>query len=169
MERPRSQSMAIKKSFLSRLKAPRSMPLFLWYARGECSLQQMIFQSSKFLRPLLNWFDHNRRDLPWRLPRDARSNARLDPYHVFVSEAMLQQTQVSTVVPYFLRFIEKFPTAHALAQADQQQVLRLWQGLGYYSRARHLHAAAKTMVRQFHGKVPDTVESLLTLPGVGRY
>src|SRR5215475_6412159 len=82
---------------------------------------------------LLGWYDRSRRDLPWRRPN-------VDPYHILVSETMLQQTQVATVVPYFHRFIQMFPTVHSLAAADEQQVLRLWQGLGYYSRARNLLA-----------------------------
>src|SRR5688500_3329895 len=90
---------------------------------------------------LLRWYDRHRRDLPWRVPRDSERLA--DPYHTLISEAMLQQTQVAAVVPYFLRFLQKFPTLHSLAQAQEQDVLRLWQGLGYYSRARTLHAAAK--------------------------
>lgn len=129
----------------------------------------MIFKNSQFLSSLLTWFDQSRRDLPWRLPRDAAFGARLDPYHVLVSEAMLQQTQVSTVIPYFNRFTETFPTVHALAVAELTQVLRLWQGLGYYSRARNLHAAARKIVADFTGNVPDSVDALLSLPGIGRY
>ena len=88
-----------------------------------------------FRRRLLNWFDENRRDLPWRLLA-VGSSGGLDPYLVFVSEAMLQQTQVSTVVPYFERFTESFPTIGGVAEADGQEVLRHWQGLGYYRRGR---------------------------------
>ena len=94
---------------------------------------------------------------------------RPDPYHVLLSELMLQQTQVSTVVAYFARFVARLPTIQALAQAHEQEVLRLWQGLGYYSRARHLHAAAKAIVARHGGIVPADVKSLLELPGVGRY
>lgn len=93
----------------------------------------------------------------------------VNPYHVLLSEAMLQQTQVATVIPYFHRFIEAFPTIHTLAKADEQEVLTLWQGLGYYRRARNLHAAARMVVEQFAGEVPATVDDLLKLPGVGRY
>lgn len=103
--------------------------------------------------------------MPWR----AEPGQRIDPYYTLVSEAMLQQTQVATVIAYFERFIGEFPTVHALAQADEQRVLRQWQGLGYYRRARNLHAAAKMIVAEFDGQVPDTVEQLLQLPGVGRY
>jgi A/G-specific adenine glycosylase len=88
---------------------------------------------------------------------------------VLVSEAMLQQTQVATVVDYFQRFVKAFPTVKKLAKADEQQVLGLWQGLGYYRRARHLHAAAKMIVEDYAGNVPDSVDQLLKLPGVGRY
>jgi len=116
-------------------------------------------------RGLLAWYRKHRRDLPWRAATAAGAN----PYHVFVSEAMLQQTQVATVIAYFNRFIEVFPTAEALANADEQRVLRLWQGLGYYRRARNLHAAAKVIVQEHGGAVPRDVESLLALPGVGRY
>lgn len=92
-----------------------------------------------------------------------------DPYHVLLSEAMLQQTQVATVVPYFQRFIARFPTLEHLASAELQEVLRLWQGLGYYSRARNLHACAGRIVLEHGGVLPDEVERLLGLPGIGRY
>lgn len=136
---------------------------------------------SLFRRRLLDWYRRHRRDLPWRLPKighestaatqsaQAASQARVDPYHVLVSELMLQQTQVATVIPYFKRFIERFPTAADLAAADEQEVLRLWQGLGYYSRARNLQRAAKHVVEKCGGQMPSTVEGLLELPGVGRY
>lgn len=114
---------------------------------------------------LTKWYLHHRRDLPWR-PAPGRP---ANPYHVLVSEAMLQQTQVATVLPYFERFIAAFPTVEALAGADLQAVLRLWQGLGYYRRARHLHAAAQRIVADLGGMVPRSPEALLTLPGVGRY
>ncbi len=116
-------------------------------------------------RRLLEWYRRSRRDLPWRPTPDRPAN----PYHVLVSEAMLQQTQVATVLPYFERFITAFPTVADLAAADEQRVLKLWQGLGYYRRARNLHAAAKMIVETFDGAVPATVDQLLQLPGVGRY
>jgi len=114
--------------------------------------------------PLLKWYDRSKRDLPWRV-----AAGHPDPYHVLVSEAMLQQTQVATVVPYFHRFLAALPTVVDLAAADEQVVLRLWQGLGYYSRARNLRKAAITVVEQHNGRMPSDVETLLTLPGVGRY
>src|SRR5262245_7261696 len=116
-------------------------------------------------RTLLRWYDTNRRDLPWR----AAVGSGPDPYQVLVSEAMLQQTQVRTVIPYFNRFIQKLPTIKHLARADEQTVLRLWQGLGYYSRARNLRRAAQDIVQKYDGKVPADVDALLELPGIGRY
>jgi A/G-specific adenine glycosylase len=111
---------------------------------------------------LLRWAARNLRDLPWRAePRD--------PYRVWVSEIMLQQTQASTVIPYFLRFTERFPTMRALAQAPLDDVLKLWEGLGYYARARNLHRAAQKVMAEFSGKLPDTVEELGKLPGIGAY
>ena len=117
-------------------------------------------------RSLLRWYRVHRRDLPWR-PSSQRG--RPDPYHVLVSEAMLQQTQVATVVDYFNRFVARLPTVADLAAADEQQVLALWQGLGYYRRAHHLHRAARAIVTEFGGQVPADVDRLLQLPGVGRY
>ncbi len=112
-------------------------------------------------RPLLRWYHRCRRDLPWRRSRD--------PYRVWVSEVMLQQTQVDRVREYFERFIVRFPTVSALAAAREQEVLRLWEGLGYYRRARQLHAAAKRMVADHGGRLPTTVAELRQLPGIGRY
>lgn len=114
-----------------------------------------------FRRRLAAWYDANARDLPWR-----RSG---DPYRVWVSEVMLQQTQVDAVRPYFERFIAAFPTVADLAAADEGSVLRLWEGLGYYRRARSLHAAARLVASEHGGRVPGDVATLLTLPGIGRY
>src|SRR5207245_11266555 len=111
--------------------------------------------------PLLAWFDRNRRDLPWRRNRD--------PYRIWVSEVMLQQTQVATVVRYYEPFLKAFPTIAALAAASEQQVLRRWEGLGYYRRARHLHQAARQLVLEHQGNIPDDPEIFARLPGVGRY
>jgi len=110
---------------------------------------------------LLAWYQKHQRDLPWR-----RTN---DPYAIWVSEVMLQQTQVTTAKPYFERFMEKFPTVQALAQAPLDDVLKAWEGLGYYSRARHLHRAAQIVVAEHSGALPRDVEGLLKLPGIGRY
>jgi A/G-specific adenine glycosylase len=110
---------------------------------------------------LLAWYAEHRRDLPWR---DSR-----DPYHIWVAEVMLQQTQVATVIPYYERFLARFPTVETLAAASLDEVLKLWEGLGYYARARHLHAAARKVASEFGGHFPLTLEELLSLPGVGRY
>jgi A/G-specific adenine glycosylase len=110
---------------------------------------------------LLAWFDRHQRDLPWR--------STSDPYAIWLSEVMLQQTQVSTVIPYWRRFLERFPNVHALAQAPLPDVLALWRGLGYYSRARNLHRAAQEIVARFGGRLPPTAAELLELPGFGRY
>jgi A/G-specific adenine glycosylase len=110
---------------------------------------------------LLQWFDRHRRDLPWRADRD--------PYRVWVSEVMLQQTTVAAVVPYFERFAAALPDVRALAAADEQRVLKLWEGLGYYRRARHLHAAARRLVESQGGELPDDPAVWESLPGVGRY
>lgn len=112
-------------------------------------------------RKLLAWFDRHRRDLPWRRDRD--------PYRVWVSEVMLQQTTVAAVGPYFERFVAAFPSLTDLANADEQDVLRLWEGLGYYRRARHLHAAARRLVAENRGTLPDDPAVWADLPGVGRY
>ncbi|GAB3675163.1 A/G-specific adenine glycosylase [Salinisphaera aquimarina] len=110
---------------------------------------------------LLAWFDvHGRHDLPWQHPRSA--------YRVWVAEIMLQQTQVATVVDYFNAFMSRFQNIHALAAADSDAVMAHWAGLGYYARARNLHAAAKAVVADHDGRMPDTVEALMTLPGIGR-
>jgi len=117
----------------------------------------------KIVDRLAHWFERNRRDLPWRSP--TRRNA----YHALVSEAMLQQTQVSRVLESFDRFIARFPTIESLARAREASVLAAWSGLGYYRRARSLHRAAKQIVAEHHGVVPADAETLRTLPGVGRY
>jgi A/G-specific adenine glycosylase len=112
-------------------------------------------------RKLLAWYSQHARDLPWRRSRD--------PYRVWISEVMLQQTQVATVERYFGRFVAAFPNVASLAKADEQKVLRLWEGMGYYRRARQMHAAAKQVVAELGGRFPETVEGLRELPGVGRY
>ncbi|HEV3080057.1 MAG TPA: A/G-specific adenine glycosylase [Gemmataceae bacterium] len=115
----------------------------------------------KIQRRLLSWFARSQRDLPWRRDRD--------PYRIWVSEIMLQQTQVVTVIPYFQRFVRAFPTVAALAGADEQAVLRLWEGLGYYRRARDMHQAARVIMNGHDGEIPQEPASLLSLPGIGRY
>lgn len=114
---------------------------------------------------VLAWYDRHRRDLPWRSPPGCRS----DPYHVWLSEVMLQQTTVATVAGYFRRFLDRWPTVADLAVADRDDVLREWAGLGYYARARNLHACAVTVVDRHKGRFPETDETLRTLPGIGDY
>jgi A/G-specific adenine glycosylase len=114
---------------------------------------------------LLGWYGRHRRKLPWR----SLAGARPDPYRVWLSEIMLQQTTVKTVGPYYAKFLDRFPTIDALAAADREDVLRLWAGLGYYARARHLHACAKVVSEQHDGRFPDTEAGLAKLPGVGPY
>ncbi len=110
---------------------------------------------------LQRWYHENKRNLPWRQTQEA--------YRIWVSEIMLQQTQVAQVLPYYHRFMEEFPTVNALASASEQQVLKLWQGLGYYSRARNLHAAAKQVIEEHNGVFPSQYEKLLLLKGIGDY
>jgi A/G-specific adenine glycosylase len=116
---------------------------------------------AQFRRRILAWFRRNARDLPWRRTRD--------PYAIWVSEIMLQQTQVVTVVGYFERFLAAFPSIADLAAADEQEVLRLWEGLGYYRRARQLHAAARVIVAEHQGRFPHEPHQIRALPGIGRY
>ena len=116
----------------------------------------------KLLRKqLIRWYQANQRDLPWR-----SSNT---PYHIWVSEVMLQQTQVKTVLNYYRRFLTKFPSIKRLAAADSQAVLKVWEGMGYYARARNLHRAAKVVVQDHEGRIPDQWEPFHNLPGVGDY
>jgi A/G-specific adenine glycosylase len=113
------------------------------------------------VEPLLAWFRRHRADLPWRRTRD--------PYKIWVSEVMLQQTQVAAVVPYYERFVRRFPTVRALARAPLGAVLKCWEGLGYYARARNLRAAARLVVARHGGRLPRTLAALRALPGVGEY
>jgi A/G-specific adenine glycosylase len=117
--------------------------------------------SNQFSPVLLDWYAQNARQLPWR--------GNSDPYVIWVSEIMLQQTRVETVIPYFERWMARFPTIHALASADLQEVLMLWEGLGYYGRARNLHRAARLVVDDFDGVLPGDISALMKIPGIGRY
>jgi A/G-specific adenine glycosylase len=115
----------------------------------------------KFQSALLDWFAAHRRDLPWRASRD--------PYRIWVAEIMLQQTRIAAVLPYYHRFLKKFPTVASLRRARLEEVLKLWSGLGYYSRARNLHRAAREITARHGGKFPRALEDALALPGIGRY
>ena len=125
------------------------------------SKYRMLRPIKELPHKLLGWYDVARREMPWRETKE--------PYRIWLSETMLQQTQVETVKPYYCRFLERFPTVLTLAQADLQEVLSLWAGLGYYRRAKHLHLAAQQVVKDCGGQFPRTPEGLRELPGVGRY
>lgn len=118
-------------------------------------------QNSQFSQVLIVWGrDHGRTGLPWQI--------KPTPYRVWVSEIMLQQTQVTTVIPYYERFMQRFPDVHALAKADQDEVMHHWSGLGYYARGRNLHKAASVIVEQYSGQFPGSFDDILALPGIGR-
>src|SRR5229473_188176 len=114
-----------------------------------------------FRKQLLGWFRQFQRDLPWRRTRD--------PYRIWLSEIMLQQTRVAAAIPYYEMFLQRFPDVHTLAAAPQEEVLRFWSGLGYYSRARNLQKAAQQIVAKHGGKFPTRLEDTLALPGIGNY
>ena len=116
---------------------------------------------SRFRKQLLSWFAHSQRDLPWRRTKD--------PYRIWLSEIMLQQTRVAAAIPYYERFLERFPNVTTLAEAPEEEVLRYWAGLGYYSRARNLQKAARQIVAKHQSRFPDTSENALALAGIGSY
>lgn len=128
---------------------------------GDALKQTKEFIMSVFFDRLAHWYEENRRSLPWR---DIDN-----PYYIWISEVILQQTRVEQGTPYYFRFIEMFPTVKVLAEADEQTVLKCWQGLGYYTRARNLHAAAKQIMCDFGGVFPNTYDDIASLKGVGRY
>ena len=135
--------------------------LRIWYNHtmcGENLTTKTVLQDLP--GPLLAWYRANARDLPWR--------RTTDPYQIWVSEIMLQQTRVAAVLGYYARFLETFPTVEALAAAPEERLMKLWEGLGYYSRARNLQKAARIVAEQ-GGRFPDTYQDLLALPGVGDY
>ena len=126
--------------------------------------QNLETNRAEFTRQLCEWFSVAQRDLPWRHKENAR-----DPYRVLVSEIMLQQTVVATVIPFYERFLKRFPSIEDLARASLEEVLPLWAGLGYYSRARNLHKLAQVVVQEHNGEFPRELHEVLKLPGVGRY
>jgi A/G-specific adenine glycosylase len=129
--------------------------------RQTPSLPLSRSEIARLRRSLANWFRKSARELPWRQTRD--------PYRIWLSEVLLQQTRIETALPYYQRFVTAFPTVNELATAPLDRVLKLWEGLGYYGRARNLHQAARIIVNDLGGRFPDTKEELLRLPGVGRY
>lgn len=118
-------------------------------------------ESSQLADLLLNWYDHHKRDLPWR--------HTTDPYRIWISEIILQQTRVDQGLEYFLRFMQRFPDIQSLSKASEKDILTLWQGLGYYSRARNIHRAARQIMEQFDGNFPSEYSQILSLPGIGSY
>ncbi len=123
--------------------------------------EEFLYKVDQIRLGLLEWYRYHRRDLPWR--------GESSPYRIWVSEVMLQQTQVTTVIPYYQHFLEKFPTLETLAAAPLAEVLKAWEGLGYYSRARNLHQAAREIVERYEGQLPGSYVELRTLPGFGDY
>lgn len=117
--------------------------------------------NSEFTENLLDWYKEHKREMPWR--------GEKDPYKIWISEIMLQQTRVDQAWPYFENFMKVFPTVFDLAKADQQKVLKAWEGLGYYSRARNLHEASKMIVEDYNGKLPETYDEIIKLKGIGPY
>ena len=116
-------------------------------------------------KKILAWYDNSKRDLPWRVSKKSPNKL----YYRILSEFMLQQTQVKTVIPYFYRFIKKFRTLKALSKSSEKQILKLWEGLGYYRRARNLLASSKLLVKKYNSKLPNTIDEVKKLPGVGEY
>jgi len=128
-------------------------------------LSAMSLSASDFRQKMLGWYDNHRRTLPWRaLPQETT-----DPYHVWLSEIMLQQTTVQAVKSYFIKFLKKWPTIGDMASASQEEIIDEWAGLGYYARARNLHKCAKTVTADYKGNFPSNYEQLLELPGIGPY
>ena len=129
--------------------------------RNNSAQDLLLAEREQFVELLLNWWDQGHSDLPWRRSKD--------PYAIWIAEVMLQQTQIATVTPYYKRWMARFPTVSAVVQAPLDDVLKVWEGLGYYRRARNLHAAAAIILDMYNGHLPDTVSELMKLPGIGRY
>ncbi|HXK51646.1 MAG TPA: A/G-specific adenine glycosylase, partial [Caldisericia bacterium] len=117
--------------------------------------------SEPWVQDILEWFQKNKRDLPWRKDRS--------PYKVWISEIMLQQTRVNAVIPYYNRFLEHYSTVESLAESSLEDLYRLWEGLGYYSRAKNMHLTAKMILQKYYGVFPNTYKELVQLPGIGDY
>jgi len=116
-------------------------------------------------KKILSWYDNNKRKLPWRISKNSKKNQ----YYRILSEFMLQQTQVKTVIPYFKSFVKKVPSLKALSESSEKKILKLWEGLGYYSRAKNLHKTSKILVKKYKNQIPDAFEKLKELPGIGDY
>jgi A/G-specific adenine glycosylase len=147
-------------------QAAKGFRLWVEFNDGVADAQRLlntppVLRPEGLVRPLLDWFAANARPLPWRQTDD--------PYAIWISEVMLQQTQVQTVIPYWLRWMKALPNVHALARARPERILKLWEGLGYYTRVRNVHRAARVIVKDYQGVFPSSHATLLTLPGIGRY
>jgi len=125
----------------------------------------MHINNSNLPKKILTWYDNNQRTLPWRISR----NSKKKHYYRLLSEFMLQQTQVKTVIPYFNNFIKKVASLNALSKKNEKEILKLWEGLGYYRRAKNLHKTSKIIIKKYSGKIPDNFEKLKELPGIGNY
>ena len=125
----------------------------------------MHINNRNLSKKILSWYDNNKRTLPWRISQ----NSRKKQYYRILSEFMLQQTQVKTVIPYFNNFVKKVPSLTALSNCKEKKVLKLWEGLGYYRRAKNLHQTSKILIKKYNGKVPKSFEELKELPGIGDY
>ena len=142
-------------------------PIRICYTRYMLDLEKygvIMWEEDKILsfrQKLLDWYDENKRDLPWRRSKN--------PYHIWVSEIMLQQTRVDTVIPYYERFLDWFPTVESLANAPEERLLKAWEGLGYYSRVRNMQTAAQQIINDFNGDFPSTYEGISSLKGIGPY
>ena len=146
---------------IQKSKSPRiALPEMQWSTNPDMTVT-IEMKTNKIRKKLIDWYGAHRRRLPWR--------ETTDPYAIWLSEAMLQQTQVATVIPYYHRFMERFPSIEHLAEADLQEVLKLWEGLGYYTRARNLHRTAGIVTSCHGGKLPDDPAALRALPGIGDY
>ena len=125
----------------------------------------MHIDNKNLPKKILSWYDNNQRTLPWRISKNSKKNQ----YYRLLSEYMLQQTQVKTVIPYFNNFVKKIPTLKALSNCSEKKVLKLWEGLGYYRRAKNLHMSSKILIKKYKGKIPNNFEKLKELPGIGDY
>ncbi len=131
------------------------------FSFSNCDTIFLVMKMQKIVSPLMKWYQKEKRILPWRVDQN--------PYHVWVSEIMLQQTRIEAVIEYYYRFMEKLPTIFDLASCPMDELLKLWEGLGYYQRARNLQRAAQIIQEQYQGKFPDTYATILSLPGIGEY
>ena len=125
----------------------------------------MHINNNNLSKKILIWYDNNKRTLPWRIGK----NSRKKQYYRLLSEFMLQQTQVKTVIPYFNNFVKKIPNLKALSNCREKKILKLWEGLGYYRRAKNLHASSKILIKKYKGTIPNNFEKLKELPGIGDY